>query len=264
MARKINYIDPVDSVQGLLGSKQDLRYATANNKGYYSPAGKLNAAKNYQTRMIGMVRTRTGAKYYAVRKKSSFNANPATLHACALMAGARLVANWWLRDLAFVSWAQVYWKKHVLEHQYRTFYQWAFNEAYWRLAAGEGQWIFDDDGTARNLGSNPWQVNPSEQDLAAVPENMWVKFWSELTPNGCYIYVNGKQCPFIQGWNLDTLMLYEYVNIMSITLDERSEDSYVKCGDYWLVLRDGTYVASYTVLAANTRLFFTVQFPPRH
>lgn len=260
MARKINYIDPVDSVQGLLGSKQDLRYAEKDNKGYFSPAGKVNAARNYQTRMIGMVRTRSGSKYYAVRKKSSFNANPATIRACALMAAARLIAQSWMEDLNVVVWAQQYFSRHALQNQYRSFYQWMFNEAYWRIAAGEVHWTFNDDGVTRNLGDSPWQVSPNTQSIRSVPQTMMVKFWSQLVSNGCYIFINGQRCPFIDGWGLDNLEAHGYVNIMDVFEADVGDTVYFRVGSYWLTYHDGTYVGIGPI-SPDAKLYFTTVMP---
>lgn len=261
MARKINYISPVDSIQGAIGSKQDLRYAKNDNKGYYSPAGTVNRARNYQTRIIGQVRSRTGAKYYSIRQRSSFNANAATRHACALMAGARLIAKSWMQDLTILPWAQAYWSTSGVADQYPTFYSWMFHEAYWRLAAYSGHWQMEIDGTTHSLGDNPWQPDP-ERDYRPVPQAMLVKFWSELCLHGDYIYINGQRCLWRTDWEFEDLVQNEYANIMGVAFVQYGTIYFAKVGDFYIIDADGEYVRRGSQTYPGTRFYLTQVNPP--
>ena len=75
--RKINYIAPVDSMQGNLSGSQVLKYAENMNPAWDAPDG-LQPAKNYKPRYVAARRAKDGAVYFAVKTKSSVNINAAS------------------------------------------------------------------------------------------------------------------------------------------------------------------------------------------
>lgn len=263
MARKINYIDPVESIQGLIGSKQDLRYAANDNKGYYAPAGQINAARNYQTRLIGQVRKRTGVKYYSVRKKSSFNANPATLHACALMAGARLVAGSWMHDLRVLPELQAYATRNNIYRQFNSFYQWLFHEAYWRLSSYILEFDIADSTTHIPLYCNPWQTEPVSDVVPGISEYNLTKFWTELCPNGIYLYINGQRIRGVQSKSWQYYFDNSYLNSMDFHVAPFYDIEYVMSGSFYVRKEGGGYVENYNVPTADSRYYLTA-IPPTH
>lgn len=235
MARKINYIDPVDSVQGLIGSKQDLRYAANNNKGYYSPSGKVNAARNYQTRIIGMVKTLSGKKYYAVRKKSSFNANANTKRACALMAGARLCVKAIQQDLNLISQLQEYAQRNNVLAQWNTLYRWLFHECYERLKLYQEEWYLKDSVQNLHFFSNPWCADPYYPRANIIGVKNIIKFWSYLCKDGHVAYVSNSPFVMMNNDTWDDLIQSSYYNFLGFTSSELYGYDCVKVSNLWVM-----------------------------
>ena len=85
MAKRIEFIAPVESMRGNLSGSQDLVYAANDNKAFESPAGQTNYAKNYRTSYVGARRASDGRKYFGVKTKTATKTSPAALRAMALM-----------------------------------------------------------------------------------------------------------------------------------------------------------------------------------
>lgn len=68
--RRINFIAPVESMQGNLSGDNNLLYQKNDNKAFYAPDGR-QYAKNYGTRYIGALRARDKRAYFAVKQRSA-------------------------------------------------------------------------------------------------------------------------------------------------------------------------------------------------
>lgn len=91
MAKRIEYLFPVDTMHGQLDAKQSLEYAQNNNAAYYSPMDKRNRARNYRTNVIAMQDSGTGRNRFAIRTRYAFNMTANSKRAMALMGGAAAI-----------------------------------------------------------------------------------------------------------------------------------------------------------------------------
>ena len=85
MAKRIEFIAPVESMRGNLSGTQDLVYAANDNKAFESPAGQTNYARNYRPSYVGARRASDGLKFFGVKTKTATKTSPAALRAMALM-----------------------------------------------------------------------------------------------------------------------------------------------------------------------------------
>lgn len=91
MAKRIEFIAPVEAMRGNLSGSQTLEYPLNDNPAYDAPAGK-HYATNYQPRFIGAKRASDGLKYFAVKTRSAINKTAASTQAMAVLgAGGAIV-----------------------------------------------------------------------------------------------------------------------------------------------------------------------------
>ena len=91
--KRINFIEPVESIQGSITAAQDLQYARNDNKAWYSPKGQRNYARNYHANYICKVNRRTGLPYLVVKKKFAVGMTDAAIMQMAAQGGAAAVFN---------------------------------------------------------------------------------------------------------------------------------------------------------------------------
>lgn len=103
MAKRIEFIAPVEAMRGNLSGRQTLEYPTNDNQAYDAPEGK-HYATNYQPRYIGAKRASDSLKYFAVRTKNAINKTAASTQAMAVLGGGGAIVGAILRDKT----AQIY------------------------------------------------------------------------------------------------------------------------------------------------------------
>lgn len=253
MGRKINYIDPVESVQGLLGSKQDLQYAENNNRAFESPAGQRNYARNYSTRFVGLKRARDGKKYYAVRKKSAFTASSAALKACALLSCTRSIYGEIKKDLSVFTVVQSLYNRYIAGGGTETLYRWCFRQFYDQLKNDAETLILSYGAYSVNLGANPFGTTTPR---APIGQNVLVKFWEYMRDGNVYFYINGQKGIAFNGAQFSDIIDDDVLNVLGLTAQHVTSNYYVRYGEFAVCNEDGLSVAtsSYVVAEFNYRL----------
>lgn len=248
MGRKINYIDPVESVQGLLGSKQDLQYAENNNRAFESPAGQRNYARNYSTRFVGLKRARDGKKYYAVRKKSAFTASSAALKACALLSCARSIYGEIKKNLATYTSVQSLYNRYVADGGTETLYRWTFKQIYEQLKHDAENLIIAYADVTTKLGGNPFGTTTPR---APIGQNVLVKFWEYMRDGNVYFYINGQKGIAFNGAQFSDIIDDDVINVLSLTTRFVSGQNLLCYSTYDVTDEDGVSVTTSSYVAAE-------------
>lgn len=108
MAKRIEFIAPVEAMRGNLSGRQDLLYAENDNKAYYGPVGSVNYARNYTTRFIGAKRASDGRKYFSVKTKTANHLTPAAKYAMALLGGTGAIVASIMRNKTMTPYVEAY------------------------------------------------------------------------------------------------------------------------------------------------------------
>ena len=237
--KRIRYIMPVESMSGLLGTKQDLRYAENDNKAFESPAGHVNYARNYQPGVVAARVARTGLKYFAIKTKTAFKATAKALKQCAVMGASSAIYGISIADAA---------KKASLDGVYAlakaagyegTFHKFVTGFIRTALESGAATIVVAFQGSSVNLGNNPF----SEAETAiAISSKLLVKFWNQLTPDGISFLVAGEKGIWIDNESFDMLTGTARLNVLNLSSQAVSGTTYMKKGDLWLLNANSAYV----------------------
>lgn len=248
MARKINYIDPVESVQGLLGSKQELQYAENNNRAFDSPAGKRNYARNYSTRFVGLKRARDGKKYYAVRKRSAFTASSGALKVCALLSCARSIYGEVKKDLSQYLRVQSLYTLYITDGGTDTLYKWVFGQIYEQLKRDADTLIIAHGAYSLPLGGNPFGTTTPR---APIGRSVLVKFWTYMRSDNIYFYINGQKGIAFNGAQFSDIIADDVLNVLNLSARNVSGTNIVFYNVFTVTDEDGVSVKSSSSVETN-------------
>ena len=199
MAKRIEFIAPVDSMRGNLSGSQDLVYAANDNKAYESPANQVNYAKNYRTSYVGAKRASDGLKFFGVKTKTATHTTQAAMTAMALMGATGVLFNLFKEAGARGNdqrWGQVVYNyENSFKKQYKSLRQYAMDVIRKALVAKKETIVFGGPTVATY--QNPWiskiedaiwqmsfLTNFRKQGLVEIIH----KFASVLGPSGTFIY----------------------------------------------------------------------------
>lgn len=190
MAKRIEFIAPVEAMRGNLSGNQKLLYAENNNPAYDSPVGSINYARNYQPRFVGAKLSANNLKYFAVRTKSAVNLTPNAKFAMALMGASGAIyaamkksATIWAQLVA----AYVAYKGNGGTYSIR---QYATRSLMAGLRVKQAD-LYLSYGSATLVIKNPW-YDGSQTAGIEVSQAILVKFWTELANNGITFVVGGR------------------------------------------------------------------------
>lgn len=259
MAKRIEFLAPVESMRGNLSGSQDLVYAENDNRAYDAPAGRTNYARNYNTRYIGNKRSSDGLKYFGVKTKSATTTSPNAMLAMAAMGGAAAVYNA-MRAAGGTKWTQVQYNyEQSFKNYYKSLRQYAMNVIMQALRAKTATITFGGPTVATY--PNPW-VNPLQTELN-IGNRVLTKFWTELATNGTQFFVNGQmgigksEIPFGDIVEVKA----DVPNVLNLTETTVDESKYVQQSGMYLMYDATTYVTSTDVPENNHKYFLSAVTP---
>lgn len=259
MAKRIEFLAPVESMRGNLSGSQDLVYAENDNRAYEAPADRTNYARNYQTRYIGNKRSSDGLKYFGVKTKSAVTTSANAMLAMAAMGGAAAVYNA-MKAAGGTRWNQVQYNyNESFKSYYKSLRQYAMNVIMQALRAKTSDITFGGPTVARY--PNPW-VRPGQTDLN-IGNRVLTKFWTELSVNGTQFFVNGQigigksEIPFGEIAEGSP----EVPNVLNLTTSTVASTNYMQQSSMYLKYDATTYVTAEDVPENNHKYFLTSVSP---
>lgn len=233
--KRIEFIAPVASMRGNLGSKQTLQYAENNNPAFDAPTGR-QYAKNYEPRFIGAKRSKDGLNYFSVKTKTATLIDSASLLRMALLGAAAAWYNTALKSVELNTAMQLFWRS--VKHSYPTYnFRKLMMEMFRKcLQAHEENVAFTVSGST-TLAANPWYVGATGVAVP-IPQDVLVKFWIQLgtdandhTPG--YFYVAGRKGIMLETYDFSTSISdYPMLNVLGLSKDTENP----------LVMLDGAYL----------------------
>lgn len=242
--KRIQFIAPVECIRGNMSGNQDLRYALNDNKAFESPRGQRNYARNYRPSFIGARRASDGRVYFAVKTKSAVHMTTKAINAMALLGGTGALVGAILANKSATPYTSLvalweYAKQHgSVGVSLRKFASGIIRPA---LAAKTAN-ISATMGALSFSIKNPWLGN-GQTAGAEVSDEVLVKFWPELCPDGIVFSVAGLKGIASDGDTFGDVVDSVDTNLLGLSLVEVGQKSYVVKGSSYLI--DGTeYVES--------------------
>lgn len=196
MAKRIEFLAPVEAMRGNLSGSQELEYAENNNPAYDAPVGRLNYARNYQTRYIGAKRSSSGLKYFSVKTKNAVNLSARAKMVMALLGGTGAVRAA-IKKAGIADITAIYLKaKEIGMTSAKNVDQYIYDIVYTSLEAKGPFFTFAAPGAvpASVRFRNPWVYTNQQGGVALTIKNsILVKFWSMLAINPVVFYVEGMR-----------------------------------------------------------------------
>lgn len=255
MAKRIEFLAPVESMRGNLSGSQDLVYAENDNRAYDAPADRTNYARNYATRYIGNKRSSDGLKYFGVKTKSAVTTSANAMLAMAAMGGAAAVYNA-MKVAGGTKWNQVQYNyEQSFKNYYKSLRQYAMNEIMRALRAKTNDITFGGPTVATY--PNPWR-QPEQTELN-IGNRVLTKFWTELAPDGVQFFVNGQM-----GVGLDQIPFGSIAegtpdvpNVLNLATATSAGTTYIQQSRMYLMYDATTYVKSTDVPENNHKYFLS-------
>lgn len=241
MARKIKFIEPVESISGDLGQRQTLAYADNNNAAYDAPKDKVSTARNYRPTYIAMQSRRTGKNYFALRRKSSVYVNNVARKSWALMGAANSIAVKALMNLNYAPPLQQMYRNYATLGGRRGLRQWLAEKIKALLALEEPQLVIVEGTMTVNIGNNPYG---DANTAAEISSDILIKFWNELGERNVYAYVNDTKFCTWGGFSFQAIIETPRLNYLEFTLETSGSTKYVKLGNQYVCDEDGERIAS--------------------
>lgn len=219
--KRIEFIAPVESMRGNLGSKQALVYAPNNNRAFDSIEGQLNPALNYEPRLIGAKGKRN---YFCVKTKSSNHLTTLAKTTMANLGGVGAVYGAIVRDksqMLFIN-AQACYHDAQIEGYEGSFRKYMYG---FIKPALDNKVVIIVESTNHYVEiTNPW----TDRGVWELPisVNVVAKFWLQLADLACVAYVDGLngQIIFHDGDSFDNMPGCSY-NIMNIEIIDFEGDN---------------------------------------
>lgn len=238
--KRIEFIAPVESMRGNLGSKQFLVYNPNNNRAFDSIEGQLNPALNYEPRLIGAKGKRN---YFCVKTKSTCHLTPSVKSAMANLGGVGAIYSALVRDKmsnVYIN-AKGCYDDAVAGGYTGTFRKYMYSFIKQALDAKES--TIDITTTNHSVSiDNPW-YNHLNYDIVSnsISKTLLIKFFFELFYNGgfpCYdVFINGTKYVMSAGWENVQTFNCKFYNGFEVGRDI-SEDIVVKFANNWVFLKD--------------------------
>lgn len=240
--KRIEFIQPVESMRGSFGAKQDLRYQENNNKAFESPEGKVNYAKNYQPTFIGAKMARTGVKYFAVKTKSATKNTAAWRLVAALMGAVSAIYGWCIKQLNIMSQLSAQYALAAEQGFEGTLRKFIIDGVRTSLAAKAATITVVGPTATVTLGNNPFST---AAEAITIPAKLLAKFWKQLTPNGITFTVAGKTGVAIDGDEFTNIIAIPRINVLGLAMN----DVYFVIGSQYLLDTNGEYISDgYTLV----------------
>lgn len=218
--KRIEFIAPVESMRGNLGSKQALVYAPNNNRAFDSIEGQLNPALNYEPRLIGAKGKRN---YFCVKTKSSNHLTTLSKTTMANLGGVGAVYGAVVRDksqMVYIN-AQACYHDAQADGYEGTFRKYMYG--FIKPALDNKEVIIIESTNHYVEITNPW-TDTGEYNIP-IQINVVAKFWMQLADDACIAYVSGLdgQIIFHEGEAFGDILGSSY-NVMHIEMIEYEEE----------------------------------------
>lgn len=266
MARKIEFLAPVEAMRGNLSGKQALKYPTKDNSAWEAPIDKRSYATNYNTRYVGAKRAADGKKYFAVKQRAAVTNTPEQREAQALLAGSKIIADAMLKDISIIARLALMLKGYV---QSGLNYNPAFipsdivpghpNNSLRRylmrnireltLIPKNAQFFVQPQSGPDIVYNNIWVFSQASGSKVTGKTNELVKFFKQLHPGHPITFsVGGSTALGETGLSFEEIIsnnptATSYgLNVLGLTSQDLSGTEYVKLGSMFLIKQDGTFV----------------------
>lgn len=256
MAKRIEFLAPVEAMRGNLSGNQDLVYAQNDNRAFESPVNQVNYAKNYQTRYIGAKRASDGLKYFGVKTRSGFNNSENAQMAMAVLgaAGAVYVA---IRAAGGEKWEQIkYNYAQYFSRQYKSLRQYCMSVIMRDLRAKARAITFGGPTVADY--ANPW-TTPAQTELN-IGNVVLAKFWLQLSMDGIQFTISGAKGIAAAG---DTFarLIGSPIDVLNLGTETIGTKNYVKYAGGFVMSDATTYAQDTTTIEANKKYFLSFVAP---
>ena len=241
-------------MSGLLGTKQDLRYAENDNKAFESPAGRVNYARNYQPGVVAARVARTGLKYFAIKTKTAFKASVKALKQCAVMGASSAIYGISIANASLKAQLDAVYALAKAAGYEGTFHKFVTGFIRAALENYAATIVVAFQGTSVNLGNNPFT---SAETAIAISSKMLVKFWNQLVEDAWDFTVDGEKGICFDGDGFDGVIALSRINVLGLSIS----GSYVKKGDFWLLTPGGDYVGNDDGITNHAKYTLTDQAP---
>lgn len=266
MAKRIEFIAPVESMRGSFSPKQRLLYAENNNSAFDAPVGR-QYARNYQPTFIGAKRAATGLKYFACKTKSATLVTAESKLRMAITGGVGAIYAAILESETMKARLEYAWKDYF--HSPKTFRAWCFVYLTDMLTrkAKNIQMGHDAQGELIYVG-NPWNASTTTTYIPAISEELLVKFWLQLgaIDGGAapiYFTVDEQKGLAFEGMNFSRVggladETYRRINILNIDVIEGPEPNFVCVGNDTTYMKLGSsYVTADDVVTVDGKYIST-------
>lgn len=267
MAKRIEFIAPVESIRGNMSGRQVLVYAENDNKAFEAPQGQVNYARNYTPRFVGAKRASDGRKYFSVRTKNGVNLSAKSMKAMALLGGtgaiyAAIVNSDTLRN--GVETVYVYLIDRTkqglsggipVDTTFRKYVSGVVRRA---LESKAATITFAGGAGVQPVSvNNPWVPNGSGT-VISVSTSVLAQFWRQLSVGGMYFYVDSRRgIASVNNTFVDVVDTAPYDQVLSLLSEEIGDTAYVYLpvgtAKMFLLTSNGVYVKADDAITANAR-----------
>lgn len=256
MAKRIEFVAPVEAMRGNLSGNQDLVYAQNDNRAFESPVNQVNYAKNYQTRYIGAKRASDGLKYFGVKTRSGFNNSDNAQMAMAVLgaAGAVYVA---IRAAGGEKWEQIQYNyAQAFHRQYKSLRQYCMSVIMRDLRAKARFLTFGGPTVAQY--QNPW-ITPGQEELN-IGLVVLAKFWVQLSMDGIQFTISGARGVASTGDTFNSI-IGSPIDVLNLETETIGGTKYVKYAGGFVMSDATTYAQDTTTIEANKKYFLSYVAP---
>lgn len=262
MARRIKFIEPIDYLSGKLSGNQKLEYAENNNPAYYAPLGKVNYAKNYKSRYIGVQVAATGRTYFSIKSKAATHMTNRAKKAMALMGGTGALVGAILHDKSTAIYQGIYaqWLKLQEYGSQYTLRKYMSDTIRQALETFQENINFAGPLTVVTI-KNPW-YDGTQTTGANISTGIIIKFWTQLHVDGITFTIDGATGVASDGYTIAESASIPVNSILNITSGTVGQNTYAKSNGRWMLDPNGEY-ALYddAAIIANGKYTTTVEAP---
>lgn len=242
--KRIEFIQPVESMRGSFGAKQDLRYQEHNNKAFEAPEDKVNYAKNYQPTFVGAKVARTGVKYFSVKTKSATKNTAAWRLVAALMGAVSAIYGWCITQLDKMAQLSAQYALAVEQGFEGTLRKFIIDGVRTSLAAKAATITVVGPTATVILGNNPFS---SAAEAIPIQAKILAKFWKQLTPDGITFSVAGNIGVAVNGYSFAAVANNTRLNVLGLNTD----GDYTMIGSQYLIYANGDYCNTADLIDEN-------------
>jgi hypothetical protein len=264
MAKRIEFIAPVESIRGNMSGRQNLVYAENDNKAFEAPQGQVNYARNYTPRFVGAKRAKDGRKYFSVRTKNGVNLSAKSMKAMALLGGTGAIYAAIVNSDTLRNGVETVYRYLIDRTQQglsggipvdTTFRQYVSGVVRRALESKAQVITFAGGAGVQSVNiNNPW-VDGGSGTAISIAQKVLVQFWTQLTAGGSYYYVNARKGIAFPDSSFDSV-IGSSMNVLGLAQSaEIGGNTYVQLseGGPYLITADGAYVQFTDDVVANAR-----------